>query len=448
MEQGAPARVARGGLPLPTVTSAPNGVAQSVHMTPCSPGNHTPQSHPNPLQQFTTPPGQGAGQWHVDGLSVCLTASTGTGTNATLQTSACLPSSHASSQQFKHNPDGTIHLHPSHATTTANGDDTTTAAELCWQADCSTAGGGSSAACGDQAGVIMAPCDAGNIMQVWDTVSPAGATGNSSASTATIAGASTGTIVLRATHSKPTPSPPAGNTCIFDSAAHARTISVSDNGKMAQLTFNGNANALGKCGNRGNRGNAQHVGGGTSSELDFKVTVTALVGEAYVGVVSTAGANPHSFDSWVCSFGVLSAHSPSRTSSILYRGILTKVSHTTTATSRGTVCLLNGWHGVQPLQVNHNNSWGVGSKGFKASDKGYTPFGNTWTHGDQISVHVDSSGTMRVATNGGAMQTAFVGQSITHYSNRLAKFKTSNCSGQRGLSSALPVRRTVSQGRV
>jgi hypothetical protein len=28
-----------------------------------------------------------------------------------------------------------------------------------------------------------------------------------------------------------------------------------------------------------------------------------------------------------------------------------------------------------------------------------------------------------------------------------AKFKTSNCSGQRGLSSALPVRRTVSQGR-
>ena len=30
---------------------------------------------------------------------------------------------------------------------------------------------------------------------------------------------------------------------------------------------------------------------------------------------------------------------------------------------------------------------------------------------------------------------------------KLAKFKTSNCSGQRGLSSALPVRRTVSQGR-
>ena len=30
---------------------------------------------------------------------------------------------------------------------------------------------------------------------------------------------------------------------------------------------------------------------------------------------------------------------------------------------------------------------------------------------------------------------------------KLAKFKTSNCSGQRSLSSALPVRRTVSQGR-
>jgi hypothetical protein len=30
---------------------------------------------------------------------------------------------------------------------------------------------------------------------------------------------------------------------------------------------------------------------------------------------------------------------------------------------------------------------------------------------------------------------------------KLAKFKTSNCSGQRGLSSALSVRRTVSQGR-
>ena len=34
-----------------------------------------------------------------------------------------------------------------------------------------------------------------------------------------------------------------------------------------------------------------------------------------------------------------------------------------------------------------------------------------------------------------------------HLCYRLAKFKTSNCSGQRSLSSALPVRRTVSQGR-
>ena len=76
--QGAPARVTRGGLPLPVVTPFA-GVATPlapIHMAPCGLGNHSAQASPDPLQQFAAPAG-GGGEWRVPSTGACLTSTPG-----------------------------------------------------------------------------------------------------------------------------------------------------------------------------------------------------------------------------------------------------------------------------------------------------------------------------------------------------------------------------------
>lgn len=97
----------------------------------------------------------------------------------------------------------------------------------------------------------------------------------------------------------------------------------------------------------------------STAVLSASFTVEALEGETFIGVVTDVDANSHSadFDAW----------------------------------------------------VNKNGSYGFGSKGLRASARGYTSFGTAWSVGDTVDVTVDSAGNMYISHNRGAQALMFAG---------------------------------------
>jgi hypothetical protein len=264
IKQCAPARVTRGGLPLPLVSQARAASPQpatALTLAPCA--SPTAATATEQLIIVETP----SGLWQLgDGSGRCLLLRKGNSSSdgaMVLMAGDC-----TSAPAFVLGPRGTLTLKGS--------------AAQCLTANCSLRADSNAtspeAVCGSTSLLTMQRCiTAGSPMQEWSMVVAVTASGS---------GAAESNLVLKASNWTSEPSGGA-NSCKFGTQ-HSNGITVSADGKTATDTSGGgNQVVVGSC-----SAAAVAEAGSDSPELSFSLRVGPLNGEAFVGVTTTTTA-PH-----------------------------------------------------------------------------------------------------------------------------------------------------------
>jgi hypothetical protein len=248
VKQCAPARVTRGGLPLPSVVRAGAGPAPPptpAYLTPCASSG----ASPNQLLTWQH------GTWKLgDGSGRCLQASRD---QTTLLTGDC-----SAASQFLRGDDSSVSLSGTH---------------LCLTANCTELGPTpEDLVCEPGSALTLRQCNplpAKDPQQRWST---------------TLADDASGSSLLELISSNWTT---AASGCIFEK--HSSGIDVSAGGQTATGTgARGNQVATGSCQSLG------RIAGG-STMLNFTLAVKALSGEAFIGVTNSSSGLP----SWANSLG-------------------------------------------------------------------------------------------------------------------------------------------------